>query len=270
MSSLKVLVIGGSKNIGYYAACNLLQKGATVTFLLRNPKCFEADETIQGHVRSGKARIVAGDALNQEQVASAWAKAGEGDRPGEVDVFLFTVGGTPQFTIHGAKISPPDLCSRSMLTSLRAMPSELRVPGRQPRIVAISSTGTTEESHKELPLMWRVIYPWLLSGPHADKLALEQALAHVAGTPWDAKNGSPANAFSDSWRTQPGTPSAGEINDVVVVCPAFLTDGPLKGEYRTGGKNYYTVGRQDVAHFITEKVLNDWNAFKGRAVSIGY
>jgi hypothetical protein len=63
-----------------------------VTFLLRNPKCFEGDATIQKYVQSGKARLVQGDALNEEQVSHGWIEAGKGDRPGAVDVVLFTVG----------------------------------------------------------------------------------------------------------------------------------------------------------------------------------
>jgi len=269
--SLKVLAMGASKNIGYYAASTLLQKGATVTFLLRNPNCFDADQVMQSYVKSGKARLVAGDALNQEQVSAAWAKAGEGDRPGQVDVLLFTVGGLPQMTMSGLHLATRDLCTRSMLVALRTMPSELRTPSRQPRIVALSSTGVTQHSHHELPLAWRVLYPWLLSGPHADKLALEHVLSHFAGFAWDtAKDGSPADAYDGEWRTHPGTPSAGEIKEVVVIRPAFLTDGALKGQYRTGGQGYYTVGRRDVAHFITEKVLGEWETYKGQAVSVGY
>ena len=61
-----------------------------MTFLLRNKSCFDTDESIKSHVASGKARLVQGDALNEEDVRRAWAVASEGDGP--LDLVLFTVG----------------------------------------------------------------------------------------------------------------------------------------------------------------------------------
>jgi hypothetical protein len=262
--------------------------------LLRNPKCFDNDATIQPYIQSGKARLVAGDALVQDQVANAWIKAGEGERPGQVDVFLFTVGaflvswplrakdrttelpsgGYPDFTLKGIKLSPPDLCTRSMLTALRAMPAALRAAEAQPRIIALSSAGITHASHKELPLAWRIIYPRLFASPHEDKYALEQVLHHVGGWTWDSKaDGTPADTIAEAeagWREQEGVPAQGTLREILVVRPAFLTDGPCKGAYRTTGSGYYTISRQDVAHFIVEKVLGDWSTYRNRAVTVGY
>ena len=45
---------------------------------------------MKSHVASGKARLVQGDALNEEDVRRAWAVASEGDGP--LDLVLFTVG----------------------------------------------------------------------------------------------------------------------------------------------------------------------------------
>ena len=114
--ALNVLVIGGSRNIGYYSAlrflgmsfhsvyrnclattifpnpfflfCNL-DAGSTVTFLLRSPTIFEEDESIQNHVKSGKARLIKGDGLVLADVQNVWAAASK-DRP--VDLLIFTVG----------------------------------------------------------------------------------------------------------------------------------------------------------------------------------
>ena len=44
----------------------LTEKGATVTFLLRKRSCFDADESIRPYIASGKARLVQGDALKEE------------------------------------------------------------------------------------------------------------------------------------------------------------------------------------------------------------
>jgi len=119
MDSMKVLVLGGSKNIGYHAAVGLLGKllspiepvkllfdeiyivtdaGSTVTFLLRNPSCFDQDTTLQNHIQSGRARILKGDATVADDVRKAWVEAGRGEREGEVDLLLFTIGEPFPFT----------------------------------------------------------------------------------------------------------------------------------------------------------------------------
>ena len=66
-----------------------------MTFLLRNPAVFDGDEAIQIYVKSGKARLVKGDALVQEDVNRLWAEASS-ERP--VDLLLFTLGYSTQST----------------------------------------------------------------------------------------------------------------------------------------------------------------------------
>ena len=107
--SENVLVLGGSRNIGYYAAVRLLGRflpvssrsglsltliiaaGATVTLLLRSTSVFDNDEVVQGYIKSGKARLVKGDGLVKDDVKRAWEESGR-DRP--VDTVVFTVGKT--------------------------------------------------------------------------------------------------------------------------------------------------------------------------------
>jgi NAD(P)-dependent dehydrogenase (short-subunit alcohol dehydrogenase family) len=105
--SENVLVLGGSRNIGYHAAVRLLggffcsrcglslmsiiAAGATVTFLLRSTSVFDNDEVVQGYIESGKARLVKGDGLVKDDVKRAWEETGR-DRP--VDTVVFTVGKT--------------------------------------------------------------------------------------------------------------------------------------------------------------------------------
>lgn len=68
-----------------------VESGANVTFLLRNKSCFDADESIKPYIASGKARLVQGDALKEEDVKQAWNSAAEGD-DGPLDAIIFTVG----------------------------------------------------------------------------------------------------------------------------------------------------------------------------------
>ncbi|CDO70327.1 hypothetical protein BN946_scf184843.g16 [Trametes cinnabarina] len=61
---MHAFVLGGSKNIGYYAALRLLEQGNTVTFLLRRTTVFDYDEQMQHYLKKGQATLVAGDGLN--------------------------------------------------------------------------------------------------------------------------------------------------------------------------------------------------------------
>jgi hypothetical protein len=67
-----------------------------VTFLLRSPSAFDNDATIQEYLKSGKARLVKGDALNSEDAKAAWVEASR-DKP--VDLFLSTVGFSTSFSL---------------------------------------------------------------------------------------------------------------------------------------------------------------------------
>jgi hypothetical protein len=125
-AGVKVLTIGGSRNIGYFSSLRLLgpspyiisvasssysaihslflpfqhtnpsaptEQGAIVTFLLRSgPAAFEKDKTIKKYVESGQARLFKGDALNKEDVSKAWEEAAKGEGWTRVNILLFTVG----------------------------------------------------------------------------------------------------------------------------------------------------------------------------------
>ena len=60
-----------------------------MTFLLRSPTTFDDDQTVQKYVKSGKARLIKGNALVPADVQAVWAAASK-DQP--VDVLIFTVG----------------------------------------------------------------------------------------------------------------------------------------------------------------------------------
>ena len=60
-----------------------------MTFLLRSPTVFDQDEVIQGYIKSGKAKLLKGDALVQDDVKHAWDEAANS---GVVDLLVFTVG----------------------------------------------------------------------------------------------------------------------------------------------------------------------------------
>ncbi|KAL5490680.1 hypothetical protein ACEPAI_5514 [Sanghuangporus weigelae] len=277
---MKVLVIGGSRNIGYYSALRLLGNGATVIFLLRNTSCFDTDESIKQYVASGKARLVQGDAMKKEDVGKALTVASEGDDP--LDAVLFSVGGLGKLSItKGVVLDPPNLCALSMLNLLSVLP---RDPASQPKIVVVSSTGLGKTAHAALPLPLKPLYGFLLDGaqgPHADKLGMERALSYVAGWEWPAADGEPDKAIlADGWQDHIGP--YGWLKHAVVIRPALLTNGDSVGDnpkkpgqepYRALDhemKGSYTISRKDVVHFIVTRVFAEWNQWEGKCVRIAY
>ncbi|KAI0374588.1 hypothetical protein BV20DRAFT_378634 [Pilatotrama ljubarskyi] len=280
---MHVFVLGGSKNIGYYAALRLLDQGASVTFLLRKTSVFDNDERIQPYIKQGKAYLVAGDALNFDDVEKGWEAAVEAGN-GTIDFVLFTIGGTPTFSLtKGAVITPGDLCTRSLLNLFRSLPASLRAPPAQPRFVVVTSRGITRVSHETLPLALKGFYNYALGGPHADKLGAERVLAHVMGVPWAQEEPLPTILPSD-WKTLPGLPAEGELRRVVIVRPALLTNGACQGdEVEKKGKSKapykavageidggYTISRQDTAHFIVNGAVRDWKKWEGKGVCLVY
>lgn len=274
MNDIKVLTVGGSRNIGYYASLRLLDLGATVTFLLRSPSVFNDDAAIQRHVSSGKARLVKGNALVREDVERAWTEAAKGDDNRPVDFLVFTVGGTPRFTItKGFVISPPNLVTQALLNCLETLPTPA------PKIIAISSTGLTRASHNNLPLLLKPLYGYLLRVPHKDKCGVEEVLAHCAGWPWEERDSPGPEILGANWKER--VPGHGQLKSVVVIRPALLTDGECRGDgpvrdkqaYRVNEGDVsgsYTVSRKDVAHFLIEGVVKDWDTRQGKRVSIAY
>jgi len=225
---------------------------------------------MKSYIASGKARLVKGDALNREDVTRAWQSAIE---DGPVDVLLFTLGGTPSFSLtKGFFITPANLCTQTILNAIITIPSSIK-----PKIVAITSNGVDKASHKALPLAMKPVYGYLLDGPHKDKLGAERVLAHCAGRDW--VDPEPLETVLDpSWVTTQGLPAEGELKDsIVVVRPAMFTDGACQAE--EGGKvrtstqiisGAYTISRRDVAYFIVEGILKDWDHWKGSTAFITY
>ena len=196
-------------------------------------------------------------------------------------LILMFVGGQLQFSLtKGAFIHPPNLVTQSLLNTLSTIPK----PAPEPRIIVISSIGITHSSHAKLPLLMKPVYSHLLASPHADKFGAERLLSHVCGRPWDpTEDGEPAeDIMGPDWMNKAGLPAHGSLKKVLVVRPAFLTDGDCKAEKRQSGDGKapyrvseeelggYVVSRKDVAHFIAETALHNWDAYENKVVNVGY
>lgn len=120
----------------------------------------------------------------------------------------------------------------------------------------------------------RGFYAYGLRSPHADKLALERVLVAAQGKAWSAEDPDPEIlAPEGEWKRELEA-RRGAVRGAVVVRPALLTSGRCTGVYRTStgdqGNWFTTVSREDVAHFIVEGVLKEWEKWEGKIVSIAY
>lgn len=190
-------------------------------------------------------------------------------------------GGTPHFKLSkGFVLDNPNICSKAFFNLLTTIPPSLLDPASQPKFVTVTSYGIMQSSHSKVPFVLKPLYGFALQGPHADKLALEKLIAHCAGWEWDASQEIDPEIMAPSVFSDPNLPKPGQLQRIVVVRPALLTDGVCKAETTTKDTPYrvqegdlssvYTISRRDVAHFISEKVLNEWDQWEGKGVSIAY
>ncbi|KAG9046595.1 hypothetical protein FS842_000839 [Serendipita sp. 407] len=263
---MKIFAMGASKNIGYIVTQHFLAAGHSVVFLLRSTSAFDRDETMQSYIQAGKVTLVKGDGLVKSDVEDAWSKANQ-DRP--VDLVLFTVGGALKFQMSkGFFIETPNLTTKCASNLLQAIVASN--PREMPRLVAVSSTGITKKSHDTLPFVMRQMYTYMLPSPHADKLGLERLLQHAMGRPWEENVEPNEEVLPSDWKKD--YPAAGFLPNMVVVRPAFLTDGRETGTYKVSPDDFssYTISRRDVAHFIGKRLLPEFDTWSGSIVNVGY
>jgi hypothetical protein len=68
----------------------VVERGSSVTYLLRDPACFDQDTAMQPHIKAGRARLVKGNALVEEDMRRVWSEAIGDD--GTLDLILSTIG----------------------------------------------------------------------------------------------------------------------------------------------------------------------------------
>ncbi|KAH7101661.1 hypothetical protein BKA62DRAFT_702791 [Auriculariales sp. MPI-PUGE-AT-0066] len=261
---MHVLILSASRHIGYFAALRLLAKGETVSLFVRSANRFDDDQAIQGHIRAGRARVVVGDGLNEEDVRRAV-------HSDSFDFILISIGATQiKMTFPHPTITPADICERSTKNVLAALRSSPHETSRATRVIAITSAGMGRQGFAALPLAWKPVYWWLLPKMHADKQNMERALGGAAGrTDWGEEavvQASPAH--EQAWL------------NAMIVRPAHLTDSESLADKQSGGKEAYRVGeylrgiwsisRKDVAHFIVEEAIPNFAKYRNRAVDICY
>ncbi|CAE6472770.1 unnamed protein product [Rhizoctonia solani] len=253
---MRVLLLGASRNVGYFLTQRLVARGHTCTLLLRNPDAMESDPTMADFVRGGQVKLVRGDGLDREDIQRAWDATKSN---GDVDAVYFGIGGYPKFSItQGFVLTPADLTTRSVEVLLSVIQSST-TPDTRPKLVVITSNGLDKRTHALLPLPLKPIYKYVLRTAHEDKIGLERNVQNAAGRDGGVDGG---------W--------LGSQN-LVVVRPAIFTDGECLGNqkadaYRVGEElsSAWSISRADVAHFLAEKVLAGWDKWAGRSWVIAY
>ncbi|KAF5327620.1 hypothetical protein D9619_004639 [Psilocybe cf. subviscida] len=291
--SLNILVVGGSRHIGYYAALRFLEAKSTVHFLLRNPSVFDGDAAIQKHVRAGGARLHKGDALNEGETRAVWLEASK-ERP--VDLLLFTVGftGNPKFHLtKGFRIDPANLVTQCILNLLCTMPKGSHTEPIPTKVIMLSTSGVTRASRTRVPIPLKAMYGYLIAHPLADKFATERIIAYCAGwdsdgsskagqtkTKWDGtREGEPSEALTGpKWKERVGLPAPGTLRNAMILRASLLNDGECRadaagrsaykvGEGELGG---YNISRKDVAYCIFETVTKSWEEYGDKQINVTY
>ena len=185
----------------------------------------------------------------------------------------------------GFTIDPPNITTKAILNVLCTMPTS----PTPPKVIAITSIGVTKDS--PIPLVYKPLYGYLLRGPHADKLGLERVLAHVGGRGWDNKEPRDDITTVDGvkWQDRTNLPAPGSLEVLVIRPPAFVeskqkpapssstgNDSDAKKDdekpgYRVGSSELggtYKISREEVAHFIAENAMKDWDQFKGKCITV--
>lgn len=268
----------------------LLAKGATIVYLLRNVATLENDPAFKPYIESGKAKFHKGDATNYDDVLAGWKLA---TSEGPVDLILYTVGAylfiyiyifqsLTYFTggteggfhpIKGVTMAQPDICSVSIVNTLRA--ALTTQSSNPPKVIVLSSIGTTPQSRRTLPLVLGVFYSYLLRIPFADKRGLEAVLHRAIGTPYEEGQTPDHTILPSGWKEQVPEGSFakhGNGGGGVVIRAARLTDDAETGKYRAekGDFKTSTISRKDVGHFVAGDLLENWSKYEGGVVTIGY
>ncbi|KAH8830501.1 hypothetical protein DL96DRAFT_1593195 [Flagelloscypha sp. PMI_526] len=252
-SPISVFTVGGSRRIGYFASLRLLDAGAIVTFLLRDPSRFDGDNEIQKHISSGKARLVRGDASNVDDCRRGWAEASK-DQP--VDYMIFSAA-----TFSTLQI----LCTQTYLNVVTTIPSNSTA---HLHLICVSSVGIGKKAHSALPYSLQPLY-YLLRRPFADKLGMERVAYHLGGMTWDEHDlGKPDSAIiGRKWQKK--LPQTGLYFKKWLLFGLLYTEA---NAYRasTDELSGYTISRRDTGHFIAEMCAGGWDKWAGKVVNVVY
>jgi hypothetical protein len=212
--------------------------------------------------------IHCGDAKTPSDVSKALVSPI--DKTRLVDTIYFSIGAYPNFAfslMQPFPLSDPTICESGMAAIFAAIEqlagqgiSATRT-GEKPHLIAISATAPKNlKGSLAWPWITAPLYAWLLSGPQADKLNMEELV------------------LADAWM---------HLRSFVMIRPAFLTNGVERGgesirvgwewfvegpegrEQAPGPAKGWSISRKDLGGWVFRKtvVRGGW---EGRFVSLCY
>ena len=265
----------------------------SATLLLQDTSVFDNDEGMQPHVKSGRAQLVRGDTLVLGDVRYVWGKATDYGRV--VDYVVFTTGkssstrdvqvtllttssfvgaalGKPAFDpFRGFTTNPPNLLTKAILNVLCTIPNS--VP--QPKFIAATSIIVADSMIAKAKPFLRPIFGLPIQSLntvrklHMDWLGIERVLAHGSGRPWGDEEPQAKVTTVDriKWQDRKGLPSPGSL-EILVLRPKSIIERWVQVE--RPNEATHTISREEVAHFITETAMKNWNLCKDIAVVVRY
>ncbi|EAL22928.1 hypothetical protein CNBA6970 [Cryptococcus deneoformans B-3501A] len=248
--------IGASRGVGYHTVVQLLSSPSTqqwtAILLVRKPEALSSDPNLAEYISSGRLQLIKGDATVEDDIRQLF------DR------------GKSQLTRRGFINDVPDLCTRATVALLHVL-AEVHKKGQQvPRVITVSTMGVGE-NHKVMPLVWRILYPWLLRSALLDKGGLEY-LFQRASTVMSPPTPPSTDVLS---ATTISSTLKDFIPEVIILRGAAYVedDQPPKGrkETKIGERlKSYTIRRAEVARVIVEDCLPGRNEWVNKLPVIGY
>lgn len=177
--------------------------------------------------------------------------------------------------IQGLTTNPPNLLTKAILNVLCAIPDS--VP--RPKLIATTSVRVTKGSSFPDMFASRPMDTFHLRKLRLDELGLERVLAHGSGRQWDDTEPRDKITTVDGikWQDRKGLPLFASL-EVLVIRPepsVALWDEIMENSggnsNDVGGSQLsepYTVSKEEVAHFIAETVVKNWNQYKGKVVTV--
>lgn len=266
---MHIFALGASRATGYYAALGYLERGYTVTILLRSPLVLQQDPAFKQYLDKGTARLTKGDAMIEDEVVSAWKEA---VNHAPVDVVLFSLGPTARFNLFkGFVIDKPNISSLSFLHTMHAVAqTSVALSAPPPRLAVVSAKSVTPGALALNPAPVRIIAGWLLRQLNLDKRGMEAIACHGLGKEYEKGMTPGEPILPTGWRDS--LPAAGWAPRSVIIRPPQLTDGPAKGKYRADVKDFLVskISRRDLGNFLAGDLLDRWEVYEGEIVTVGY
>lgn len=284
-----IAYIGASRGIGYaaFVALSKTRPDLHHILLLRSIESFKkrVEYTALSEEVVPRTTLFEGDAFNEEDVKRLIKEAGQG-----LEGIVYSVGppdpeSVVQTLLHGVQFTPADYTARGMFTLLKAV-APLPTP---PKLVFVTAFGMGTKGRARLPFILRVLFNYMLTAAHHDKIAGELAVLKALKPAESASTSSLPRDFPDPTELKLAISSYESIpssfldpSRVLIVRPAVLTNAPPKGwsAYRVvqdgeepKGGALWTISRNDVGGFIAAALAGGSEGAEkwwGHQVAVGY